>query len=292
MDASSSADPGLPPMSYTSGMSTGPQATTQPESGTSPHPSFFFAWLFIVALAGLAVAGLKAPEPKSAAVPDGAFSAERALVHVREIARVPHPLGSAADATVRAYLLAQLTQLGLQPQIFASMGVRSSVRQIVAGKVNDIVGRLPGTVPGPAIMLMAHYDSVYRAPGAADDGSGVATILEVVRAVKHGPPLQRDVIVLLTDGEEEGLLGAEAFAHSHPWMKDVGLIMNFEARGSRGPSLLFETSTNNRPLIEAVARAAPHPIGSSFFYALYKLLPNDTDFTVFRPAAIPGLNFA
>ena len=249
-------------------------------------------WTFIIVLAALAVAALKAPEPKPATAPDNEFSAERALVHVREIARLPHPLGSAADAAVRDYLLAQLAHLGLQPQIFPSIGIHSSARQIVAGKVNDIVGRLPGATPGPAILLMAHYDSVYRAPGAADDASGVASILEVLRALKHGPALQRDVIVLLTDGEEAGLLGAEAFAHSHPWMKDVGLIMNFEARGNRGPSLLFETGMNNRPLIEAVAQVAPHPIGSSFFYALYKLLPNDTDFTVFRPAGIPGLNFA
>jgi hypothetical protein len=139
---------------------------------------------------------------------------------------------------------------------------------------------------------MAHYDSVYRAPGAGDDASGVASILEILRALKHGPPIQRDVIALFTDGEEAGLLGAEAFAHSHPWMKDAGLILNFEARGNRGPSLLFETSQNNRPLIETVAHVAPYPIGSSLFYELYKILPNDTDFTVFRPAGIPGLNFA
>ena len=115
-------------------------------------------------------------------------------------------------------------------------------RLIIAGKTNDIVGRLPGTASGPAIILMAHYDSVYRAPGAGDDASGVASILEILRALKHGPAIQRDVIALFTDGEEEGLLGAEAFAHSHPWMKDAGLILNFEARGNRGPSLLFETS--------------------------------------------------
>ena len=139
---------------------------------------------------------------------------------------------------------------------------------------------------------MAHYDSVYRAPGAADDASSVAAILEILSALKNGPPIQRDVIALFTDGEEAGLLGAEAFAHSHPWMKDAGLILNFEARGNRGPSLLFETGANNRPLIEAVAHVAPDPIGSSLFYALYKILPNDTDFTVFRPTGVPGLNFA
>jgi hypothetical protein len=249
-------------------------------------------WGFIIALVILSVRALHAPQPLPATAPENEFSAERALIHVREIAAVPHALGSPADAAARNYLVAQLTQLGLQPQIFSSLGVDPTARLVIAGKTNDIVGRLPGTASGPAIVLMAHYDSVYRAPGAGDDASGVASILEMVRALKHGPPIQRDIIVLFTDGEEAGLLGAEAFAHSHPWMKDAGLVLNFEARGNRGPSLLFETSQNNRPLIQAVAHVAPYPIGSSLFYELYKILPNDTDFTVFRPAGIPGLNFA
>jgi hypothetical protein len=252
----------------------------------------FVLWGFIIALVILSVRALHAPQPLPATAPENEFSAERALIHVREIAAVPHALGSPADGAARNYLVAQLTQLGLQPQIFSSLGVDPTARLVIAGKTNDIVGRLPGTASGPAIVLMAHYDSVYRAPGAGDDASGVASILEMVRALKHGPPIQRDVIVLFTDGEEAGLLGAEAFAHSHPWMKDAGLVLNFEARGNRGPSLLFETSKNNRPLIQAVAHVAPYPIGSSLFYELYKILPNDTDFTVFRPAGIPGLNFA
>lgn len=261
----------------------------------SVPPSFvkiLALWIFIIALTILSVRALHAPQPLPATAPENEFSAERALIHVREIAAVPHPLGSPEDGAARNYLVAQLTRLGLQPQIFPSLGVEPNPRQIIAGKTNDIVGRLPGTASGPAIILMAHYDSVYRAPGAGDDASGVASILEILRALKHGPPIQHDVITLFTDGEEAGLLGAEAFAHSHPWMKDAGLILNFEARGNRGPSLLFETSQNNRPLIEIVARVAPYPIGSSLFYELYKILPNDTDFTVFRPAGIPGLNFA
>jgi hypothetical protein len=262
----------------------------------SAPPSFLrilVLWVSMIALAILSVRALHAPQPLPATAPEDQFSAERAIIHVREIAGVPHALGSPADAVVRNYLVAQLTRIGLQPQIFSSIGVDPSAHLlIIAGKTNDVVGRLPGTASGPAIILMAHYDSVYRAPGAADDASGVASILEILRALKNGPPIQHDVIALFTDGEEAGLLGAEAFAHSHPWMKDAGLILNFEARGNRGPSLLFETGANNRPLIEAVAHVAPYPIGSSLFYELYKILPNDTDFTAFRPAGIPGLNFA
>lgn len=253
---------------------------------------FLLAWMFVTILAVLAVRALHAPEPEPSTAPENQFSAERALVHVREIARVPHPMGSGANDGVKNYLLAQLVYLGMEHQVFSSMGVRATAHSVIAGQTNDVVGRLAGSERGPAIVLMAHYDSVSRAPGAADDGSGVSSILEVVRALRHNPPLKRDLIVLFTDGEEVGLLGAEAFAHSHPWMNDVGLIMNFEARGNRGPSLLFETSENNQALIEAVDHFAPHPVASSLFYELYKLLPNDTDFTIFRPLGIPGLNFA
>jgi len=214
------------------------------------------------------------------------------MTHVHAIARAPHPIGSTANETVRAYLIAQLSALGLNPQVFPAIGIYQRARNIVVGDTHDVVGRLSGTASSRALILMAHYDSVYRAPGAADDGAGVAAILETLRALRSGPALKNDLIVLFTDGEEAGLLGAEAFSNSHPWMKDVGLVLNFEARGNKGASLLFETSTNNRAVVEAVARATPFPTASSLFYALYQLLPNDTDFTVFRQYGIPGLNFA
>ena len=246
----------------------------------------------VIVLAVIAVKVLRPPAPLPASAPESEFSADRAIAHVREAARVPHPLGSDADAAVRQYLLAELSALGVQTSVFSDTAVNASRSVVIAGRVNDIVGVLAGASPGPAILLMAHYDSVPRAPGAGDDASGVAAILEIVRAIHAGPRLQRDVIILFTEGEEEGLLGAEAFAHSHPWMARIGLFLNFEARGNRGPSLLFETSTGNAGLIDAVARVVPRPIGSSLFYALYKQLPNDTDFTVFRAFKIPGLNFA
>lgn len=249
-------------------------------------------WAFIVLLVVASITALKPPEPLPATAAPTEFSAERALRHVRAIAQTPHPIGTDAESAVRSYLLTQLTALGLNPQMFAAVGIYTRNGSVAIGNTQDIVGRLPGTAGPQALMLVAHYDSTDGGPGAADDGAGVAAILEAVRALRAGPALKNDLIVLFTDGEEVGLLGADAFAFSHPWMKDVGLVMNFEARGNQGPSLLFETSGNNSPLIQAVAKSASHPIGSSFFYALYKLLPNDTDFTVFRTLETPGLNFA
>lgn len=252
----------------------------------------FLAWGFAAFIALLSIGAMRPPEPLPASAPRDAFSAERALVHVRTIALKPHPLGSNENASVREYLVAQLSSLGLDTRIFQRTGTFNRPGRINFGDVKDIVARLPGTANTRAIMLMAHYDTVYRAPGAADDAASLAAILESLRALRTGPALKNDVIVLFTDGEEAGLLGAEAFASSHPSMHDIGLIMNFEARGNKGPSLLFETGANDRALIKAVANAAPEPIGSSLFYALYRLLPNQTDYTLFRARNIPGLNFA
>lgn len=252
----------------------------------------FLAWSFIVLLVVFSVGMLKPPKPVPATAALTTFSAERAFAYVQAIARTPHPIGSSANVIVRDYLVSQLSALGLNPQIFTAVGISRRNRGSAIANVQDIVGRLPGNANSRAIALMAHYDSVYRAPGAGDDAAGVAAILETVRALRAGPALRNDVVVVFTDGEEAGLLGAEAFASLHPWVKDVGLILNFEGRGDQGPSLLFETSAGNAALIDAVAQSTPDPIGSSLFYALYKLLPNDTDFTVFRPLKMPGLNFA
>src|SRR5215471_1530354 len=209
------------------GMSMSTQGTTMaPKTHTvRTMAGSVFAWLFMVFLVFLALTKLKAPEPEAATAPADKFSAERAMVYVRAIASVPHPLGSDANHKVRNYLLAQLSSLGLNPQVFDGTGTAHFWRSAVIAHTRDILGRLPGSANTGAIMLVGHYDSVPTAPGAADDGAAVAAILEAVRALRAGPGLKNDLIVLFTDGEESGLLGADAFAASHPWMKDVALLL-------------------------------------------------------------------
>ncbi|GAL70575.1 peptidase [Jejuia pallidilutea] len=102
-------------------------------------------------------------------------------------------------------------------------------------------------------------------------------------------------MVLITDAEELGLHGADIFVNKHPWAKNVGLVLNFEARGSGGPSImLVETNKGNANLIKGFTEANPdYPLGNSLFYSIYKMLPNDTDLTRFREDAnIDGFNFA
>lgn len=215
------------------------------------------------------------------------------MSHVRILAQEPHPIESAENAKVRSYLIEQLNAQGINPEVQeTSLSNLQNPRSIIAATGRNVIGRLKGQSNTKAVMLCAHYDSVARGPGASDDGAGVATLLETLRALKSGPPLKNDVIFLFTDGEEAGLLGARAFVEGHPWAKDSGVVLNFEARGTSGPVFMFETSRHNGWLIERFSAAARHPIAGSYMYDLYKRLPNNTDLSVFKNAGLAGLNFA
>jgi len=249
----------------------------------------------IAVLLFLAVYQVQPPVPIAASALPAEFSAERAMEQLRAITQNPHPTGSAENARVRDYLASQLEALGLDPQVQTATVVRYEPKwrgPAVAATVNNVVARLHGTANTKAVMLAAHYDSVPTGPGASDDGSGAVTLLETARALKSGLPLPNDVIFLITDGEELGLMGAQGFVNEHPWVKDVGVALNFEARGACGPSFMFETSQHNGWLIHELAKAAPRTATSSFAYEAYKHLPNDTDLTVFKRAGLVGLNFA
>lgn len=149
-------------------MSTQLQRATPANRNDAAGFPFLVQWGLIVILAVLAVGAMHAPEPKPATAPQDDFSAERAMAHVREIARVPHTVGSPAGHQVRDYLTAKLTELGFAPQVFSGIGVDPTAQLVIAGRTDDIFGRLAGVAGGPAIMLMTHYDSVNRDPGAAD----------------------------------------------------------------------------------------------------------------------------
>jgi Peptidase family M28 len=225
------------------------------------------------------------PQPRSASSPVDEFSADRAFAHVEQIAAVPHPVGSPANARARDYLIAELRNLGLQPNVLAATAVRGNE----VAWVENIHARIPGRASTGHVVLAAHYDSVAHAPGAADDAAGVAAILETVRALRATSPLRNDIDLVITDGEEPGLLGAQAFVTSGVIDPSRSLVLNLEAGGSSGPSMLFQSSPGNKGLIQAFAQVGD-PVGGSELAALFELLPNDTDFTVFTDAGFAGLN--
>jgi len=247
---------------------------------------------FSAGLGLLSILSLAPPAINANASPTE-FSSARAREYLKAIAVKPHPIGSPAHAEVRDYIFGQLVSMGLQPQVQKTTAVNTHWEPPYrAATVENIVAKLAGTANTRAVLLVAHYDAAQLSLGASDDGAAVASLLETLRALKANAPLKNDVIFLATDGEEAGLLGATAFVQQHPWAKDVGVVLNFEARGDHGPSIMFQTSDENGWLIDEFAKSVSSPVANSLSADIYKLLPNDTDFTVFKQAGMNGLNFA
>lgn len=254
-------------------------------------------WLPLLGLAFFAALTLylaRPPRPVLASAPATAFSAGRALREVAIIAREPHSIGTPAHERVRDYLLQRCRALGLSVHVQDTTVITGTAGALTGARVQNVVARLPGHLPGgPAVLVLSHYDSQPHTPGASDDGAGVAAALETMRALRAGPALAHDVIWVFTDGEEMGLLGAYAYAADTTRLRrTVGVVLNFEARGNAGPSMLFELSAGNSWVLNEFAKATPAPVGSSLAYEIYRYLPNSTDFTAFRAAGLPGLNFA
>ena len=222
------------------------------------------------------------------------FSIENALDHLRIISKKPHYTGSEYHSVVRDYILNELKNMGLETEIQNQVVTRFCC---VGTNTSNIIGTIRGSSNGKSLVLLTHYDSRHHASfGASDAGSGVVTILEGVRSFlsKNTIPIN-DIHLVFTDAEEIGLLGAQAFVKNHSLVDNIGLVLNFEARGSGGPSyMLMETNGKNGVLISEFINAEPgFPAANSLMYSIYKMLPNDTDLTVFREQAnINGFNFA
>ncbi len=228
-------------------------------------------------------------------VPMSEFSTNRALEHIKNIASKPHYVGSENHKKVAAYIQKQLSDLGLETKTEDGFTLHDGG---ILVKSHNIFARIKGSQNSKCLLLLSHYDSAphSKSKGASDDASGVATILEGIRAFLHNnTPHKNDIIILFSDAEELGLNGAAQFVTQNKWAKQVGLAINFEARGTSGPSyMLIETNEGNAKLIQHFKNANPeYPVANSLMYSIYKMLPNDTDLTVFREKGnIPGFNFA
>ncbi|WP_282074067.1 M28 family peptidase [Polaribacter atrinae] len=223
------------------------------------------------------------------------FSINNALYHLKNISKEAHYTGSKNHKEVQNYIVHELQKMGLKTEIQTQTAINK--KWFAATTAENILARIKGSENGKALMLLTHYDSnPHSSLGASDAGSGVVTILEGIRVFleKNKQP-KNDIIILISDAEELGLLGAQAFVDEHPWTKDIGLVLNFEARGTGGPSyMLMETNGKNSKLLSEFMAAKPnYPAANSLMYSIYKKLPNDTDLTIFREKGdINGFNFA
>jgi len=255
----------------------------------------FLSFLLLLALIHFSFEILMPNEGTPATTPKTEFSTERAMVQVKKIAEKPHYYGSQAHEDVRNYIVSEFEKLGLETEVQEDFVLNNNNRSL--NKPKNIVARLKGSGNGKSLLLLSHYDSaLVPSYGASDAASGVATILESLRAyLATGKKPKNDVIILISDAEEIGLDGAYLFATQHPWAKNIGIALNFEARGSGGPSnMILESNNGNSKLIEGFIEANPEfPLASSLMYSVYKMLPNDTDSTVLREQEdIDGFFFA
>jgi hypothetical protein len=252
----------------------------------------------IIAGAGIAVVlaatllAYRTPAPLGPEVSPTVFSASRAQAILKELVGddVPHPIGSAANSAVRELIVKRLTALGYAAELQTGLvcndfGGCGTPTNIVATYGGDVARK-------DAVLLAAHYDSVPAGPGASDDGAGVANLIEIAHILTLVPARRHPIVLLVTDGEEAGLLGALLFTREHRLAGHVWAAVNMEARGVSGPSLMFETGSANTWLMHLYAAAILKPITNSLCYVVYKMLPNNTDFTVFKAASYQGFNFA
>ncbi|HTU10517.1 MAG TPA: M20/M25/M40 family metallo-hydrolase [Allosphingosinicella sp.] len=249
--------------------------------------------LALALLAAMAVKGalLVLPSPPAAESATG-FDANRAVARLERVLgdQRPHPVDSPAGDAVRDRLIAEMRSVGLEPRLTDDVvcnGRRGAA--VSCARVRNLVATL-GPAEGRHLLLVSHYDSTNAGPGAADDGIGVAAMLEIAHLLR-GQRLARPVTFLFNEGEEAGLLGARAFLDRDPLAARVDIAINLEARGVNGPAIMFETSRPNAAAIDLFVNAA-RPVGNSFSTDLYRLIPNSTDVAVFEDRPWTILNFA
>ncbi len=260
---------------------------------------------FLIVLAAAALLGWRTnatPAPLPADAPATEFSATRAMADIRAIASTPHATGTPELAAARAHLASRLTALGftwretafpIQPRSAARL--KSWGGDSLATGVNLIAWRRGADSTGPAVALMAHYDGVWGSRAAADDAFGVAAALEIARAIPRETQ-RRDLILVFTDGEEIGLVGARAFfakdSTADPLADRVGVMLNLESRGGGGLASMFQTNTANGALMALYRDVVRHPAANSIAVSIYERLPNSTDFTPALARGVRGFNIA
>jgi hypothetical protein len=241
------------------------------------------------------------PPPAGASAPLSQFSAARAFVHVRALARTPRPTASSMNAEAREYILASLRGMGLQSEVQRTTVQRQSMDNyhnvhVTLAVVHNIVVRKSGVAPGhanaPALLVATHYDSEGDTLGAADGAAGSAAMLETLRALQAGPPLANDAVFLFADGDKIGALGEQAFAEQHPLARQVGLALRFHHLGNRGPLVLDNAHGDAGEAIAAWANSPTHPHGSSLMREVYGLMPNVRGIGPLAMLKAPILQFA
>ena len=267
----------------------------------------------VVASAFLAYGLWTLPKPQSADY-EG-FSSARVVEDIEVISQKHHSVAHPQEREeVRNYLVERLQGLGADTVMLmrydSLKGPQNKHVEYTFDATNIVAEFAPiaaasdlASVADPTwLMLVAHYDSRYSHPmpkdtvwsyGAADDGYGLGVILESVSlALQNRQDWRQGVKVLFTDAEEVGMMGMKAaWENDRAIFDNVGLVLNVEARGPKGPALLFEACPGNDKVQDLYASVAKYPYTYSLTTVVYGFMPTFTDFSIIKES-VPGLNFS
>ncbi len=254
------------------------------------------------------------PLPKRVALaePPAAYSAEKLMSHVNFLAapeREGRGFGSAGLAASRDYIRDQFVAAGLKPggdngtwfQAFTATGGTDKKEK----SLQNVIGMLPGADPrfkGEAALLTAHYDHLGMGwpgarvdaigklhPGADDNASGVAVLIEMAKQLAAGPPPPRTIVFVVFSGEEAGLLGSRYYVRNPTPVPMSGIFgdINMDTVGRLG---------NNPVSVIAAESAREWPFVFSGITAVTgvptRIIPGaseSSDQRSFMEAGVPGV---
>ncbi|XP_058835807.1 endoplasmic reticulum metallopeptidase 1-like [Topomyia yanbarensis] len=149
---------------------------------------------------------------------------------------------------------------------------------------------------GQYLLLNAHFDSAVTSPGAGDDGTMVAVMLEILEQIsKYNLNLQHGIIFLFNGCEENTMQGAHGFVTGHPLAKDVSAFINLDVAANGGREIMFQSGPGFPFLMEYYQRYTKRPYANSLGEEVFQLglVPSFTDFeTLSKVGKWPGLDFA
>ncbi|KAJ3146374.1 hypothetical protein HDU89_006239 [Geranomyces variabilis] len=238
---------------------------------------------------------------------NSSFSGLRAMDLLSVLASEPHMANSRRNQEVRHWLANELTELkayGEERGHNVELSLNDPVN-IIAGpgswqsagtgywQSSNLALRIKGKKSN-ALLVSAHYDSAPLAPGATDNGIAVAVCLETVRNILSsslpGASMQSDVIFLLNNGEEIGLLGGRSFIR-HPWFSDVRAFINLDSGGAASEGARSAVwRSNSADMMRGYAASAPFPHASVASQNAMGLIPSDTDASVYSKWGLPGFD--
>ena len=176
--------------------------------------------------------------------------------------------GTPGNQRAQAFILARFRELGVKPagegyeQKF-SFEHRTKTAKTAYPDATNLVALVPGTArPDDVLLVSAHYDHLGVMngavhPGADDNASGVAILLQVAAYVA-AHPLRQSVVFVAFDGEEQGLQGAKHFvAHPPIDLKRIRLMVNLDmVSRSDTASIVASGAAFDPTLKDLVNRAA------------------------------------